>query len=181
MFAFIHHRVQSNGELFSDVNPMDKLQCQIMAPIPSQSNPNKQRHWSFGKAMLFAVAGMSTGGLVSPNIDDFSMAFVACLSIVGVISYGMAIGAIADIFSDYELNRLISQKVKGRAGMLNCCVNSRARTSAGCIVQSRVHCNARTHARTHARTRVLLPRNTMQMCATLRNSSVCSVVATQQC
>lgn len=71
--------------------------------------------WSFGKSMLFSVSAMSTGGLVSPNIDDFSMVFCGVLSAVGVISYGMAIGAVADIFSDYELNRLISQKVKGQA------------------------------------------------------------------
>ena len=67
--------------------------------------------WGFSTGLLFAVSSMSTGGLVSPSIDDSSMRFAGFFSLFGVMAYAFTIGAAVDYFVGHETKRMFGEKV----------------------------------------------------------------------
>jgi hypothetical protein len=73
-----------------------------------------QSRWSFGKSLLFAIAAMSTAGLVSPEIDDGEMMFSALYSILGVCAYAMFIGAVVDVVNDKFNESILDERMNGK-------------------------------------------------------------------
>jgi len=72
-------------------------------------------HWTWTKALFFAVSATSTAGMQGlDSVDDFSLMFCACYSLVGVPLYAAAIGRLSFVFAEGTLKKRHSQ-IKERA------------------------------------------------------------------
>ena len=67
--------------------------------------------WAFGKSLLFAVAAMSTAGLVAPSTGNDSMLFTSFYSLTGIIIFALLVGA----FAEYVLEILADRELARRA------------------------------------------------------------------